>query len=291
MSENDQVYQIDSGDDALWSSVVDRVQQDDFYVFVSQAMDVRPEDVVADVEKKPSGSATYFASPTAIAADIDSTQVYWPASFPLLKRQAVVAVPSSIAKSIVRPRSQSDLLLQLAAAEQPVKVVAAPRLGFDWKAGTLPLADSGTPADDAVSEFLSEKSSNMPDIVRSGLLLANGEDEASHRVSQSFEGESDFDYWHGLMHRREPDYGNANYWFRRVGQHPAFDDLPAAIKRIFATISDVSVPSFAEETWSAFDAIDNFRRATDQPGSELERQARLIQQAEIANLLHYIAAP
>lgn len=288
MSENDQVYQIDLGDDALWNSVVDRVRQDDSCVFIAQETDINSGEVTAgSIEKSPK-LATYFASPTAIAADIDSTQVFWPASFPLLKQQAVVAVPYNNAKSITRPRSQSDLLLQLVAAEQPVKVVAAPRLGFDWKAGTLPLADSGTPADEAVSEFLSEKSSDIPDIVWAGLLLANGEDEASHRVSQSFEGESDFDYWHGLMHRREPDYGNASYWFRRVGQHPAFDDLPTAIKRIFATINDVSVPPFAEETWSAADAIEYFHRAADQPGSELERHARLIQQAEIANLLRHV---
>ncbi|MEX2118816.1 MAG: hypothetical protein WD847_04330 [Pirellulales bacterium] len=64
-----------------------------------------------------------------------------------------------------------------------------------------------------------------------GLWLYHDFLDESHRVSQelnSIEGS----YWHGIMHRREPDYGNAKYWFRRVGGHPIGDRLTEDARRL-----------------------------------------------------------
>lgn len=57
-----------------------------------------------------------------------------------------------------------------------------------------------------------------------GLWLLHDFLDESHQLSQEIET-STGSYWHGIMHRREPDYGNSKYWFRRVGQHPIFPQL------------------------------------------------------------------
>ena len=57
--------------------------------------------------------------------------------------------------------------------------------------------------------------------VKSGLLLWNDALDVSHKISQKIDSQTG-SYWHGIMHRREPDYSNAKYWFRRAGATPFF---------------------------------------------------------------------
>jgi hypothetical protein len=66
-----------------------------------------------------------------------------------------------------------------------------------------------------------------------GLLQAHDFWDASHNAAQEADdlGEQNFSaYWHGIAHRREPDAGNAQYWFRRVGRHPLFGTLGVAAR-------------------------------------------------------------
>ncbi|MEM8944268.1 MAG: hypothetical protein AAGD11_03720 [Planctomycetota bacterium] len=48
--------------------------------------------------------------------------------------------------------------------------------------------------------------------------------EDSHAISQGV-ATAEGSFWHGIMHRREGDYSNAKYWFRKVGQHPVYAQL------------------------------------------------------------------
>ena len=80
---------------------------------------------------------------------------------------------------------------------------------------------------------------NSPDTVsvRAGLLLLNDFFDESHSCSQSMEGHQNADYWHAILHRREPDYGNAKYWFRQVGRHANFAELAQQVTTMFAQTS------------------------------------------------------
>jgi hypothetical protein len=57
-----------------------------------------------------------------------------------------------------------------------------------------------------------------------GLWLMHDFLDQSHRISQTIETPSGA-FWHGVMHRREGDFSNAKYWFRRVGDHEVLGEL------------------------------------------------------------------
>jgi hypothetical protein len=62
----------------------------------------------------------------------------------------------------------------------------------------------------------------------SGLWLWHDFLHESHELSQKIESPIG-SFWHAIMHRREGDFSNAKYWFRRVGNHAAMPALAARV--------------------------------------------------------------
>ena len=91
-----------------------------------------------------------------------------------------------------------------------------------------------------------------------GLWLLAGDLDRSHSISQNI-ASTDGSFWHGIMHRREGDFGNAKYWFQRVGAHPVLDQLPS-----------LSAGDYADP----FDFVDDCSRAVRKGGEVYARCQR-----------------
>lgn len=114
-------------------------------------------------------------------------------------------------------------------------------------------------------------------LFKAGLYLLHDYLDESHAQSQSMEGDRDADLWHAIMHRREPDYGNAKYWCRRVGSHPVHEALaPLAVP----ILADAGVAGFSAEKWDSIKFVDLCERVANED-SPANRAAREVQWLEM----------
>jgi len=70
-----------------------------------------------------------------------------------------------------------------------------------------------------------------PQAALSGLWLYFDCFEEAHKIAQE-DGSREGSLWHGIAHRREPDFPNANYWFQKAGSHPVFPRILEAAKLV-----------------------------------------------------------
>lgn len=129
--------------------------------------------------------------------------------------------------------------------------------------------------------------------LKAGLLQIHDYLDESHQQSQSIEGEGRHvsgDYWHGIMHRREPDYSNAKYWYRRVGRHPVFAPLSEHATEILSQCSAEQAASWqsrlvTSQGWDPFAFVDICQECAQSPDTDLRVAVKRIQACEMRLLL------
>ena len=98
---------------------------------------------------------------------------------------------------------------------------------------------------------------NLPPVAASALLLWNDDLDASHTLSQALPDA--FGSWlHGTMHRREGDFPNSKYWFRRAGTHAGFAQMAGRAAEVVANAGTQPAPALAAltERWDPFAFVD-----------------------------------
>src|SRR6266545_3969829 len=85
-----------------------------------------------------------------------------------------------------------------------------PDLGPTPRASRLPLAELNRQLDDFIQA--TQLASTLQPLVRSAALLWHDHLDESHTISQNIHN-AEGSFLHAIMHRREPDYANAKYWF------------------------------------------------------------------------------
>jgi hypothetical protein len=208
----------------------------------------------------------------------------------------------------------TEVVNRLEGVDSPVKLIGPGGLTSADLIAALALTALGD--DDSVGPTLVQSRPRNPALLRSlsepawvavfpsaphrsrlslaaGLLQVHDFWDASHDAAQRADdlGERECSaYWHGIAHRREPDAGNAAYWFRKVGKHPIFKPLAEAARPLLDEHGDSQVSGRLNSggAWNATAMIDLCTQA--RPGTPQETLARRLQRLEMWLLLEATSA-
>jgi len=163
---------------------------------------------------------------------------------------------------------------QLLATPEPPELGPGPRANAQSQAALNSVLDT------------SLQVANLPptnqQLIRALLLLWHDHLEASHVISQGIEN-PDGSLVHAIMHRREPDYSNSKYWWRRVGKHPCFPEIARRVTDLLKPKGerDLAAKLAPRGEWDAFAFVDACEAVADLSLSDPRvRLLREIQQIE-----------
>ena len=140
---------------------------------------------------------------------------------------------------------------------------------------------------DRAFEGRTVRNRDMGHCVLAGLWLLHDFMDESHTISQDIDTPSG-SYWHAILHRREPDYSNGKYWFRRVGDHAIFRRLrEAAAEEARTTQAPGAACLATQSSWDAFKFIDLCATAESSTDDALRDLCRRVQMREFYLLLDH----
>ncbi len=172
-----------------------------------------------------------------------------------------------------------DALKELLATPEPPELGPGPR--------------KGVKSQNELTRVL-EKSENdaLPardQLARALVYLWHDHMDTAHKIAQDIASD-DGSFVHGIVHRREPDYGNAQYWFRRVGEHPSFTELAARVRRFDDLKSDAPLRAklIPDGKWDAMGMISACEEAERAGSKQQLKLLREVQRIETETLLEWL---
>ena len=141
------------------------------------------------------------------------------------------------------------------------------------------------------------------DLIRNALYHNNDDLDAAHQICQDVGNTSslpEISYWHGIIHRREPDFNNARSWFQRSQDLQANDTLYHAIYNLLQRA--IQMPDYGnareialqflkhlqnQETWDALYFLNLCETQSQNKDPHLEKLLEDIQAIEFQTLFHW----
>jgi hypothetical protein len=147
----------------------------------------------------------------------------------------------------------------------------------------MPLVAKGCASEEARATLNRWKAPDLfpkarsPEGAMAGLYLYFSCQAEAHAIAQDL-NTTEGTFWHGIVHRQEPDAFNSGYWFRRVGKHPVFSALRDEARGLGYD---------SGQQWDPLAFIEYCEAARVRPGSKEEGLAMQVQLVEWQLLFDY----